>query len=206
MKVQYDYINSVYNVGFILDRQFPATPYGVYMMDAVLNGQPIAGSPFAVRVDPGPVYGPLCEVTGLTATNTSVLNGNVNELFQLEVVARDKFGNRQAYSDSPDNWVVQMLVAKGSGSGSSTIIKVSPVPALSTSHIPINELSTDVLTCRILCEGLYSECTSRDRGNRVCILDRCLWQRPKGVDRRQLHHQPHHSLLKRSPLWLWTWA
>ena len=124
LKVINDYINSAYRVGFSLDRQFPATPLGVYMLDIILNGAPMAGSPFAVRVDPGPVFGPNCEITGLTNTDASVLSGGVNELLSFEVVARDLFGNRQVYSDKPEQWTIEIVVVKGANLGQATVIKV----------------------------------------------------------------------------------
>ena len=129
-----DYINSAYQVGFSLDRQFPATPFGVYMLDLVLNGAPMSGSPFALRVDPGPVYGPNSEITGLTSTNASVLSGGVNELLSLEIVARDSFGNRQVYSDKPEQWAIEIVVVKGANLGQATVIKVRqglPSPSIS---------------------------------------------------------------------------
>ena len=130
-----DYINSAYRVGFSLDRQFPATPFGVYMLDIILNGAPVAGSPFAVRVDPGPVYGPNCEITGLTSSDTSVLSGGVNEKLSFEVVARDRFGNRQVYSDRAEQWTIEIVVVKGANLGQATVIKVplcTPPPSKHT--------------------------------------------------------------------------
>lgn len=124
LKEIYDYINGAYLVVFTLDRQFPATPYGVYMLDAVLNGAPIAGSPFALRVEPGPVHGPNCEISNLTADDVSALTSSVNKQLSFEVVARDIYGNRQIYSDTPENWAIEVVVVKGAATGQGTIIKV----------------------------------------------------------------------------------
>jgi hypothetical protein len=125
LQISNDYVAAEFQVVFRTDRQFPATPYGVYMLEAILNGKAMMGSPFAVRVDPGPVYGPNCEIVGLTAeTGDSLLEATVATEFELEVIARDRFGNRHAFSDRPENWVVEMIVVKGVTAGQSSVVKV----------------------------------------------------------------------------------
>lgn len=98
-----DYTSGAFDISFTLDKQFPATPYSFYLMEVLLNDVPITGSPFTLRVDPGPPYGPNCELG-----NGTVLNTTVGDVYSLNFTARDALGNQHYISDIPDNFVAEM--------------------------------------------------------------------------------------------------
>eukprot|EP00854_Cymbomonas_tetramitiformis_P000561 gene561-957_t len=115
LSLRNEFSEGRFTINFTVDGQLPALPpYEslYYRLTVRLNNAPLGGSPFTLRVLPGPVYGPMSEVsTELTGKHV------VNEYSTFLITAKDEYGNNQTTSDQVENWVVNFQLVSESITG-----------------------------------------------------------------------------------------
>lgn len=125
LKQQNDIAMGKLTMQFTVEANMPAVMGKAYLMGISLNGTPLAGSPFEIRVVPGPVYGPTCEVVRWHAAE----EGLGDPIFvagtrsQLVFQARDQYGNDQFTNNEPSNFLVEMSLRRRGSSGATQIIR-----------------------------------------------------------------------------------
>lgn len=106
-----DIVSGSFLIDFTPDAQLPAIPDRVYLISALLNGVPLNGSPYTLRIDPGEPSGPHSEIL----TDLMPLEGFVGNTSEFVIRLRDGFGNQHVYSLLSDNIVVEMSLQTGQG-------------------------------------------------------------------------------------------
>lgn len=105
------------------DSQLPARE-GFYRMDVLLGGVPLLGSPFALRVYPGPTYGPSCTCYGAGMRD----DARIAEDMPFVVEARDFHHNLRNTRGDAALFTVSMRTITGSDANGFPIVAVGCYP------------------------------------------------------------------------------
>jgi hypothetical protein len=118
LSVLNDFAAGTFTIAFNIDWQLPAAPAHFYLLEVMLNGKHMGGSPYTVMIAPGPVSGAMSELDA-----RGYAAGTVDEDVIFGYNTRDRYGNARQDSAESGKIQVDLRIFKRSATGTGMTIR-----------------------------------------------------------------------------------